>query len=69
MADPTAEVPLNIVAGEIVDVDTYPSADSTYTLFPVRGWLGRDTRGMIRQHQLARSSLLASPHHGVCRRA
>lgn len=51
---PTSEVPLtNIVANEIVDEDTLPRRYTAFTpcFRSEAGSAGRDTRGMIRQHQ------------------
>ena len=51
---PTAEVPLtNIVAGEILDADNLPYRYTamTWCFRSEAGSAGRDTRGMIRQHQ------------------
>jgi len=54
---PTAEVPLtNLVANEILDADDLPLRLTAYTpcFRAEAGAAGRDTRGMIRQHQLVR---------------
>ena len=59
---PTAEVPLtNFVAGEIVDVDTLPLRLTSHTpcFRSEAGSAGRDTRGMIRQHQFSKVELVS----------
>jgi seryl-tRNA synthetase len=59
---PTAEVPLtNIVADEIVDADALPMRLTAYTPFfrSEAGSAGRDTRGMIRQHQFSKVELVS----------
>ena len=59
---PTAEVPLtNIVAGEIVDADTLPLRLTAHTpcFRSEAGSAGRDTRGMIRQHQFSKVELVS----------
>ncbi len=59
---PTAEVPLtNILAGEIVDVDTLPLRLTAHTpcFRSEAGSAGRDTRGMIRQHQFSKVELVS----------
>ena len=59
---PTAEVPLtNIVAGEIVDSDTLPLRLTAHTpcFRSEAGSAGRDTRGMIRQHQFSKVELVS----------
>ncbi len=59
---PTAEVPLtNIVAGEIVDADTLPLRMTAHTpcFRSEAGSAGRDTRGMIRQHQFSKVELVS----------
>lgn len=51
---PTSEVPLtNIVAGEIVDTETLPRRYTAFTpcFRSEAGSAGKDTRGMLRQHQ------------------
>ena len=59
---PTAEVPLtNIVAGEIVDAETLPLRLTAHTpcFRSEAGSAGRDTRGMIRQHQFSKVELVS----------
>ena len=59
---PTAEVPLtNVVAGEIVDADTLPLRLTAHTpcFRSEAGSAGRDTRGMIRQHQFSKVELVS----------
>ncbi len=59
---PTAEVPLtNIVAGEIVDADSLPLRMTAHTpcFRSEAGSAGRDTRGMIRQHQFSKVELVS----------
>ena len=62
---PTAEVPLtNIVANEIVDVNRLPLRLTAYTqcFRAEAGSAGRDTRGMIRQHQFSKVELVSIVH-------
>ncbi len=59
---PTAEVPLtNIVAGEIVDADSLPRRYTamTWCFRSEAGSAGRDTRGMIRQHQFSKVEMVS----------
>ena len=59
---PTAEVPLtNIVRDEIVDTTTLPLRMAAHSLCfrAEAGAYGRDTRGMIRQHQFEKVELVA----------
>ena len=59
---PTAEVPLtNIVAQEIVDEDTLPRRYTAFTpcFRQEAGAAGKDTRGMIRQHQFYKVELVS----------
>ncbi len=59
---PTAEVPLtNIVAGEIVDEATLPLRMTALTqcFRSEAGSAGRDTRGMLRQHQFNKVELVS----------
>ena len=59
---PTAEVPLtNIVAGEILDVDYLPRRYTamTWCFRSEAGSAGRDTRGMIRQHQFSKVEMVS----------
>ena len=58
---PTAEVPLtNTVAGEILDADKLPLRLTAHTpcFRSEAGSYGRDTRGMIRQHQFEKVELV-----------
>lgn len=58
---PTAEVPLtNLVAGRLLDADELPMAKVAHTLCFRReaGSYGKDTRGMIRQHQFEKVELV-----------
>ncbi len=58
---PTAEVPMtNLVAGEIVDADALPLMFTSQTPCFRReaGSHGKDTRGMIRQHQFEKVELV-----------
>jgi seryl-tRNA synthetase len=59
---PTAEVPLtNLVAGEILSENTLPMRMCAYTpcFRSEAGSAGRDTRGMIRQHQFSKVELVS----------
>ena len=59
---PTAEVPLtNMVANQILDVDKLPLRMTAYTpcFRSEAGSAGRDTRGMIRQHQFSKVELVS----------
>ena len=59
---PTAEVPLtNIVAGEILDADNLPYRYTamTWCFRSEAGSAGRDTRGMIRQHQFSKVEMVS----------
>ena len=59
---PTAEVPLtNIVAGRIVEADDLPRryAAMTWCFRSEAGAAGKDTRGMIRQHQFTKVELVS----------
>lgn len=59
---PTAEVPLtNIVAGTIVDEEYLPRRYSalTWCFRSEAGAAGRDTRGMIRQHQFSKVEMVS----------
>ena len=58
---PTAEVPLtNIVAGIVVDANTLPRryAAMTWCFRSEAGAAGKDTRGMIRQHQFTKVEMV-----------
>ena len=58
---PTAEVPLtNLVAGEILEETRLPMRMTAYTpcFRAEAGSAGRDTRGMIRQHQFSKVELV-----------
>ena len=62
---PTAEVPLtNLVAGDILDAATLPLRMTAYTpcFRAEAGAAGRDTRGMIRQHQFSKVELVTIAH-------
>ncbi|MEC8728239.1 MAG: serine--tRNA ligase [Candidatus Puniceispirillales bacterium] len=62
---PTAEVPLtNLVAGEILDQSSLPLRMTAYTpcFRAEAGAAGRDTRGMIRQHQFSKVELVSISH-------
>lgn len=62
---PTAEVPLtNLVAGEILDAASLPLRMTAYTpcFRAEAGAAGRDTRGMIRQHQFSKVELVTIAH-------
>ena len=59
---PTAEVPLtNMVANQILDADRLPLRMTAYTpcFRSEAGSAGRDTRGMIRQHQFSKVELVS----------
>ena len=67
---PTAEVPLtNIVANEIVDATALPMRFTAHTpcFRSEAGAAGRDTRGMIRQHQFSKVELVSvtDPDHSA----
>lgn len=62
---PTAEVPLtNIIAGHIVDEDYLPRRYTamTWCFRSEAGSAGRDTRGMIRQHQFTKVEMVSITH-------
>lgn len=62
---PTAEVPLtNLVADTIVDEEELPLRFTAYTpcFRSEAGAAGRDTRGMIRQHQFTKVELVSIVH-------
>jgi len=62
---PTAEVPLtNIVADEIIDGAALPLRMTAYTqcFRSEAGSAGRDTRGMIRQHQFSKVEMVSIVH-------
>ncbi|MCE2510921.1 MAG: serine--tRNA ligase [Alphaproteobacteria bacterium] len=62
---PTAEVPLtNLVAGEILDEGALPLRFSALTpcFRSEAGAAGKDTRGMIRQHQFQKVELVSVTH-------
>ena len=59
---PTAEMPLtNLVAGEIMDEDALPLRFTAYTpcFRAEAGAAGKDTRGMLRQHQFSKVELVS----------
>ncbi len=62
---PTAEVPLtNLVADEILDEEKLPLRFTAYTpcFRSEAGAAGKDTRGMIRQHQFSKVELVSITH-------
>jgi seryl-tRNA synthetase len=62
---PTAEVPLtNLYNDEIIDANALPVLMSAYTpcFRKEAGSAGRDTRGMIRQHQFDKVEMVAITH-------
>jgi seryl-tRNA synthetase len=62
---PTAEVPLtNLVAGEILDEASLPLRFTAWTpcFRSEAGAAGKDTRGMIRQHQFSKVELVSIAH-------
>jgi seryl-tRNA synthetase len=62
---PTAEVPLtNLVAGQILDEDDLPRRYTamTWCFRSEAGSAGKDTRGMIRQHQFTKVELVSVTH-------
>jgi len=62
---PTAEVPLtNIPAWMVIDEDYLPRRYTAHTLCfrSEAGAAGRDTRGMLRQHQFAKVELVSITH-------
>jgi len=62
---PTAEVPLtNLVAGEILDEAKLPIRMTALTqcFRSEAGAAGKDTRGMIRQHQFAKVEMVSIAH-------
>jgi len=62
---PTAEVPLtNLVAGELVDETTLPRRYTALTACfrAEAGAAGKDTRGMLRQHQFYKVELVSVAH-------
>ncbi|MBN2767874.1 MAG: serine--tRNA ligase [Campylobacterales bacterium] len=62
---PTAEVPLtNLYNDEIIDANALPILMSAYTpcFRKEAGSAGRDTRGMIRQHQFDKVEMVAITH-------
>ena len=59
---PTAEMPLtNLVAGEILEEDALPLRFTAYTpcFRAEAGAAGKDTRGMLRQHQFSKVELVS----------
>lgn len=59
---PTAEVPLtNLVSGQILDANALPQRYSALTpcFRSEAGSAGRDTRGMLRQHQFSKCELVS----------
>jgi len=62
---PTAEMPVtNLVADEILDEDVLPLRYTAFTpcFRAEAGAAGRDTRGMIRQHQFSKVELVSIAH-------
>src|SRR6266851_8649108 len=62
---PTAEVPLtNLIAGEVLDEDALPLRYTAWTpcFRSEAGAAGKDTRGMIRQHQFEKVELVSIAH-------
>ncbi|MGD9536266.1 MAG: serine--tRNA ligase [Alphaproteobacteria bacterium] len=62
---PTAEMPLtNLVADEILDADRLPLRFTAHTpcFRAEAGAAGKDTRGMIRQHQFSKVELVSISH-------
>ena len=62
---PTAEVPLtNLVADEILDEAALPLRFTAWTpcFRSEAGAAGKDTRGMIRQHQFSKVELVSIAH-------
>ncbi len=62
---PTAEVPLtNLAAGRTVDENTLPRRYTAHTLCfrSEAGAAGRDTRGMLRQHQFSKVEMVSIAH-------
>ena len=62
---PTSEVTLtNIVAQEIIDVDTLPQRYTAFTpcFRQEAGSAGKDTRGMLRQHQFYKVEMVSITH-------
>jgi len=62
---PTAEVPLtNMVSGEILDGETLPLRFTAHTqcFRSEAGAAGKDTHGMIRQHQFGKVELVSIAH-------
>ena len=62
---PTAEVPLtNLVADEIVDAEALPIRVTAWTpcFRSEAGAAGKDTRGMIRQHQFSKVEMVSITH-------
>jgi len=62
---PTAEMPLtNLIAGEILDEADLPLRFTAYTpcFRAEAGAAGKDTRGMIRQHQFGKVEMVSIAH-------
>jgi seryl-tRNA synthetase len=62
---PTAEVPLtNLVSGEILDAEDLPVRVTAWTpcFREEAGAAGKDTRGMIRQHQFSKVEMVSITH-------
>ena len=72
LADPDREVPLtNLVAGEIVEEERLPLRYTamTWCFRAEAGAAGKDTRGMIRQHQFTKVELVSITRPAVELRA
>jgi len=62
---PTAEVPLtNLVAGDVLDAEALPLRVTAWTpcFRSEAGAAGRDTRGMLRQHQFSKVEMVSVTH-------
>jgi len=62
---PTAEVPLtNIVAGEVLEAERLPLRVTAWTpcFRSEAGAAGKDTRGMLRQHQFSKVEMVSITH-------
>ncbi len=62
---PTAEVPLtNLVSDSIIDEESFPIRMTAYTpcFRSEAGSAGKDTRGMVRQHQFSKVELVSIVH-------
>jgi seryl-tRNA synthetase len=62
---PTAEVPLtNLVSGDVLDAENLPMRVTAWTpcFRSEAGAAGRDTRGMLRQHQFSKVEMVSVTH-------